>query len=83
MARYTEHDNHGQNMLVLEHRIFLKILYEALPNRSRVRLGTKVIDIYDNVDGVEARLADGTSEKGDMIVGCDGGHSLIRETMWK
>ena len=69
-------------MLVLERRIFLKILYEALPDRSLVRLGTKVTDIYDNDDGVETRLADGTSEKGDMIIGCDGVHSLIRETMW-
>ena len=69
-------------MLVLERRCFLKILYDALPDRSRVRLGSKVMDIYDGVDGVEVMLADGTCEKGDMVIGCDGVHSLIRETMW-
>jgi len=47
-----------------------------------VRLGTKVTDLYDGVDGVVARLADGTVEKGDMVIGCDGVHSLTRESMW-
>lgn len=69
-------------MLVLERRAFLRILYEGLPDRSRVRLGTKVTEIHDGVDGVEARLADGTNEWGDMIIGCDGVHSMVRETMW-
>ena len=69
-------------MLVLERRCFLRILYDALPDRSRVRLGIKVMDIYDGVDGVEVRLADGSREKGDLVIGCDGVHSLIRETMW-
>lgn len=74
--------SHGHDVLVLERRIFLNILYEGLPDHSRVRLGAKVTDVYDGVDGVEARLADGTSENGDIIIGCDGVHSLIRETMW-
>lgn len=33
-------------------------------------------------DQVEVQLADGTTEKGDMVIACDGVHSLIRESMW-
>jgi 2-polyprenyl-6-methoxyphenol hydroxylase-like FAD-dependent oxidoreductase len=75
--------SHGQDVLVLERRELLKILYENLPDKSRVRLGTKVTNVVDGVDQVEVHLADGTTEQGDMVLGCDGVHSLIRESMWE
>ncbi|KAL8826055.1 MAG: hypothetical protein Q9170_007553 [Blastenia crenularia] len=82
LAMLTDNRSHGIGVLVLERRVLLQILYDALPNRSRVRFGAKVTDIYDGIDGVDVRLADGTSERGDMVIGCDGVHSLIREKMW-
>lgn len=32
--------------------------------------------------GVEVKLSDGTIEKGDMVLGCDGVYSLMRGLMW-
>ena len=69
-------------MLVLERRVFLQLLYDALPDKSRIRLGSKATVISDTFDGVEVQLADGTVERGDMILGCDGVHSMVRESMW-
>lgn len=68
---------------MLERRAFLQLLYDGLPEKSHVRFNAKVIDIEERFDGVEVKLADGTVEKGDIIIGCDGVHSQVRELMWK
>lgn len=74
--------SHGYDVLVLERAVYLQLLYDCLPDKSQIRLGAQVTEIIDGIDGVEARLADGTVEKGDMIVGCDGAYSMVRESMW-
>lgn len=74
--------SHGQDLLLLERRDLLRILYNGLPDKSLVRLGCKVRDIVEDADGVEVTLDDGTVERGDMVIGCDGVHSIVREKMW-
>jgi len=41
-----------------------------------------VREIKQSVSGVEVVLNDGTVESGDMVLGCDGVHSLVRSAMW-
>lgn len=74
--------SHGYELMFFERREFLQTLYDNLPNKSRILLGKKVSDIKETYDGVEVLLADGTSEKGDIVIGCDGVHSLVRQKMW-
>ncbi|KAF2143952.1 uncharacterized protein K452DRAFT_224000 [Aplosporella prunicola CBS 121167] len=76
-------ENHGYDFPVLERRRFLEIMYEKLPDKSRVRAGVGVVDVIDSEDNVKAILADGTVEEGDLLIGCDGVHSLIRSFMWR
>jgi 2-polyprenyl-6-methoxyphenol hydroxylase-like FAD-dependent oxidoreductase len=64
--------------MFFERREFLKTLYKCLPNKSRVQTGKKVVQIKETYNSVEVLMSDGTSEIGDMIVGCDGIHSLVR-----
>ncbi len=68
---------------MLERRAFLQLLYDGLLDKSCVRFNAKVIDIEECVDDVQVKLADGTVEKGDIVIGCDGVHSLVRDLMWK
>jgi 2-polyprenyl-6-methoxyphenol hydroxylase-like FAD-dependent oxidoreductase len=67
----------------LERREYLRVLYDCLPDKSYIRLGCAVRGIVENADGVEVKLRDGRIEKGDMVVGCDGVHSLVRNLMWE
>ncbi|KAI9785103.1 MAG: hypothetical protein M1816_000514 [Peltula sp. TS41687] len=85
------HDNFGGALkilngyapLSLERRAFLQALYDELPDQSKVIERSRVIDIVESNEMVRIILADGTVHEGDLCVGTDGVHSMVREVMWK
>ncbi len=74
--------SHGQDILLLERREFLQILYDQLPDRTPIRMGCTVKNVKHTIEGVAVELSDGTLETGDVLLGCDGVHSLVRSAMW-
>ncbi|ORY69604.1 uncharacterized protein BCR38DRAFT_332111 [Pseudomassariella vexata] len=76
-------ENHGYDVLPLERREFLRVLYETLPNKNLVRTGSAIQQIKHLDDKVEVTLRDGSVETGDMVLGCDGVHSTVRSLMWQ
>lgn len=52
-------------------------LLEALGPEC-VRLGTECAGFEQDAAGVTAQLADGSEERGDVLVGADGLHSMVR-----
>ena len=66
----------------MERREYLELLYESLPDKSKVLFRKKVKTIAEDAHKVEVLLDDGTSETGDMVLGCDGVHSKVRDLMW-
>jgi 2-polyprenyl-6-methoxyphenol hydroxylase-like FAD-dependent oxidoreductase len=70
-ARYPE-------LGLMLHRADLHaLLLEAL-GRDAVRLDARLVDLADDGEGVEAVFADGTRARGDLLVGADGLHSVVR-----
>lgn len=57
-------------------------LYDNLPDKSTIKLGKCVERIEHTKAGVRVVLTDGTVEEGDMVVGADGVHSIVRPQMW-
>jgi 2-polyprenyl-6-methoxyphenol hydroxylase-like FAD-dependent oxidoreductase len=63
-------------------------LHDLLAARARqfdpnvVRLNHKVTDFTENADGVELHFADGTSARGDLLIGADGLKSVVRAQMF-
>ncbi len=46
-----------------------------------MRLGVEVSALEQDSDGVTARAASGAEERGDVLVGADGLHSVVRRTI--
>ena len=67
----------------MERRNFLRIVYDQLPDKSKIVTGKRVTGMTDHEDGVRVELQDGTFEDGDILIGCDGVHSSVRELMWR
>lgn len=63
--------------------MLLQIMYDQLPDKSYVKTGKRVCNVIDTKDGVLVEMTDGTVEEGDILIGCDGVHSAVRELMWK
>jgi 2-polyprenyl-6-methoxyphenol hydroxylase-like FAD-dependent oxidoreductase len=47
-----------------------------------LRLNAEVSSVEDDDHGATVRLADGAQERGDLVVGADGVHSVVRRTLW-
>lgn len=58
-------------------RVF-RSLRDLLPPES-YRLGKSLLRVEQDADGVTAIFAGGTRERGDLLIGADGGRSTVRE----
>lgn len=72
----------GYDFLNVERRAFLQAIFECFPDKSVIKTHRRVIDIIESEDGIKVVLADGTEEYGDIVVGCDGVNSIVRQAMW-
>ncbi|KAL4863118.1 hypothetical protein BDV12DRAFT_206763 [Aspergillus spectabilis] len=74
----------GLPLAFLERRKLLQILYQSLPNTSRVLVGKTMVSVEQNGDStVTVRTKDGSVYHGDLVVGADGVHSRVRREMWR
>ncbi|KAL2824224.1 hypothetical protein BDW59DRAFT_147668 [Aspergillus cavernicola] len=67
----------------LERRDLLKILAAHIRRKECIFTGKKVGNIEQNDGKAVILCTDGTSYRGDLIVGADGIHSTTRSEMWK
>jgi 2-polyprenyl-6-methoxyphenol hydroxylase-like FAD-dependent oxidoreductase len=49
---------------------------------KEIKLGRRLVDVEQDDTGVTARFEDGTSERGDLLIGADGIHSNVRERLF-
>ena len=61
----------------------LEVLYRKIPDKSKIMSGKRVVNIIDNGHGVRVDFKDGSFEEGDIVIGCDGAHSVVRDAMWQ
>ncbi|KAF2811772.1 FAD binding domain protein [Mytilinidion resinicola] len=74
----------GYDVCCFDRQILLQILYGGLEDRSKVRTGKRVVQIHhDESDGVKVFCDDGSVVSGDVVVGADGVHSIVRQEMWR
>lgn len=58
-------------------------MYGCLKKKEKVLVGKRVAKVDMSDTGVTVTTADGDTFSGDMLVGADGVHSVVREAMWR
>ena len=73
----------GAPYLHIHRADYISVLENALRMQATnaIRLGAELVSYSQNETGVTAILADGSEESGDVLIGADGIHSPVRETM--
>lgn len=70
-------------MRVIHRPVYVKALYESLPlsAKARIHVRKRVVRIDAANNGVTVHCADGTVERGSIVIGADGVHSRTRQIM--
>jgi 2-polyprenyl-6-methoxyphenol hydroxylase-like FAD-dependent oxidoreductase len=74
---------HNYPATFLERELVLRFLYENLKDKSKIRLGQRISNVDHNSKEVIVLCQNGTAISGDILVGCDGVYSTIREALWE
>src|SRR3954447_15793489 len=69
---------YGAPMYNIHRADLIQLLFEAVPPDS-IQLGARCASVSQNNGTVEVRLQTGETLKGDVLVGCDGIHSAVRQ----
>ena len=69
-------------VILFDRQKCVRHLYDNLPDQSKIRTSARVERIEHTETGVKVFLTDGTFEEGDLVIGADGVHSLVRQLMW-
>lgn len=70
-------ERYGAPMYNVHRADLVQILFNALPADAK-KLSAKCVSVSQTSDAVEVRLASGEVVRGDVLVGCDGIHSMVR-----
>ncbi|KAK4134625.1 FAD/NAD(P)-binding domain-containing protein [Trichocladium antarcticum] len=73
----------GYSMVWGERQNLLRVLYQNLKDPSRILTNKNVIDIKHDADAVTAICDDGSSFRGNMMIGADGVFSKTRSKLWE
>ncbi|KAL3471460.1 hypothetical protein BJX99DRAFT_237342 [Aspergillus californicus] len=73
----------GFPLAFLDRQKVLQHLADSLPDTGRVSTRQSVVKIQQYKNSTRVYTQDGSCFQGDLIVGADGVHSLVREEMWR
>ena len=71
-------DRLGGTVRMVPRRVLLERLLEGFP-AERIRCNTRAIGAVSTRDGVRIEFEDGSSTEGDLLIGADGLHSVVRD----
>ncbi|KAE8365079.1 hypothetical protein BDV27DRAFT_171886 [Aspergillus caelatus] len=72
---------HGYPVIFLTRQQVLDVLWNRLPDKSRVLAGKKVVKMEQSSTEATVQCLDGSTYTGDIVVGADGVHSIIHKEM--
>lgn len=73
-------DRLGAPVRMVPRRTLLERLLETVP-AGRIRCDSRVVEVLGTRDGVRVGFADGSRARGDVLIGADGLHSVVRHAL--
>ena len=70
-------DRLGAPVRMVPRRVLLERLLEGFP-ADRIRCNTRAVGVVNTRNGVRLEFEDGSSAEGDLLIGADGLHSMVR-----
>ena len=61
-------------------RVLLERLLEGFPS-DRIRCNSRAVGVVTTHSGVRVEFEDGSSAHGDLVIGADGLHSMVRDAV--
>jgi len=69
-------------MYIIARPILYDLVYDKVP-KEKIHLNKRVLTILNEGAGARVSCADGSTFDGDIIVGADGAHSPVRQSLFK
>jgi 2-polyprenyl-6-methoxyphenol hydroxylase-like FAD-dependent oxidoreductase len=73
----------GYPFVFMDRHFLLQTLYDAITDKSKILLGKRISRVDHSGEGISVQCRDGTTYHGDVVVGADGVHSIVRHEMWR
>jgi FAD-dependent urate hydroxylase len=73
-------DRLGAPVRMVPRHVLLERLLQGFPT-DRIRCNSRAVGVVSTHDGVRVELEDGSSAHGDLLIGADGLHSIVREVV--
>jgi FAD-dependent urate hydroxylase len=73
-------DRMGAPVRMVPRHVLLERLLQGFPT-ERIRCNSRAVAVVSTHDGVRVELEDGSSAHGDLLIGADGLHSIVREVV--
>ena len=73
-------DRLGAPVRMVPRRVLLERLLEGFPT-DRIRCNSRAVSLVTTDNGVRVEFDDGGSAEGDLLIGADGLHSMIRDSV--
>lgn len=70
----------GAPVRMVPRRVLLERLLDGFP-AERIRCGSRAVSVVSSDDGVRIDFDDGTCAEGDLLIGADGLHSMVRDVV--
>ncbi len=67
----------GAPVRMVPRRVLLQRLLDGFP-ADRIRCGSRAVTVVNTADGARVEFEDGSSVRGDVVIGADGLHSAVR-----